>query len=59
MAEHLNLTVIAEGVETREQLAFLRRHGCHFYQGYLARPPISEAEFREEMLHGQLLRAVS
>lgn len=57
MARHLDLTVIAEGVETREQLAFLRSHGCHFYQGYLARPPISELEFREEMNHGSLLRA--
>lgn len=55
MAKHLDLTVIAEGVETREQLAFLRSHGCHFYQGYLARPPISEREFREEMQHGRLL----
>ncbi len=58
MAGHLDLTVIAEGVETREQLAFLRSHGCHFYQGYLARPPISELEFREEIQHGSLLRAV-
>jgi EAL domain-containing protein (putative c-di-GMP-specific phosphodiesterase class I) len=57
MARHLDLTVIAEGVETREQLAFLRSHGCHFYQGYLARPPITELEFREEMSHGSLLRA--
>lgn len=40
MAGHLNFSVTAEGVETRQQLEFLRRHRCAFYQGYLASKPL-------------------
>jgi diguanylate cyclase (GGDEF)-like protein/PAS domain S-box-containing protein len=39
MARHLNMSVIAEGVETDEQLNFLRRHQCMEIQGYhISRP---------------------
>jgi diguanylate cyclase (GGDEF)-like protein len=46
IARTLQLTVIAEGIETEEQLEYLRRRGCHRAQGYLlARPmPIADAE---------------
>ncbi|MES2148418.1 MAG: EAL domain-containing protein [Pseudomonadota bacterium] len=35
LAHNLGLTLVAEGVETCEQLAFLRTHGCESYQGWL------------------------
>ncbi|MCG6965282.1 MAG: EAL domain-containing protein [Chromatiaceae bacterium] len=49
MARHIGLNVIAEGVETREQLQFLREAECTYYQGYLGRPPLSGEAFREEI----------
>ncbi len=49
MAHHIGLKVIAEGVETRAQLQFLRKAECSYYQGYLARPPIPHAQFRAEL----------
>ncbi|MDH4557948.1 bifunctional diguanylate cyclase/phosphodiesterase [Pseudomonas sp. BN417] len=39
MAHTLHLQVVAEGVETREQLEFLRSHRCDFIQGYLLSKP--------------------
>ncbi len=39
MAHNLGLNLIAEGVETEAQRAFLEHHGCPFYQGYLFGKP--------------------
>jgi len=44
MARSLNLEVLAEGVETEQQLAFLRLYGCDQYQGYLFSKPIPADE---------------
>jgi len=57
MARHIGLQVIAEGVETREQLHFLRAADCAYYQGYLGRPPVSAATFREELRFSSDLHA--
>ncbi|MGZ8213382.1 MAG: EAL domain-containing protein, partial [Methylosarcina sp.] len=45
MAHTLRLKVLAEGVETEEQLNFLRIQGCDFYQGYYKSPALSAEDF--------------
>jgi diguanylate cyclase (GGDEF)-like protein/PAS domain S-box-containing protein len=44
MAQALELDVVAEGVETEAQLAWLRERGCGFAQGYLLGRPVPAAE---------------
>jgi diguanylate cyclase (GGDEF)-like protein/PAS domain S-box-containing protein len=45
MGKSLDLTVVAEGVENKEQLDFLREHGCDEFQGYFAHKPMPAEEF--------------
>ncbi|SDS13930.1 diguanylate cyclase/phosphodiesterase with PAS/PAC sensor(s) [Halopseudomonas xinjiangensis] len=47
IARSLKLDMIAEGVETEEQLTFLRGMACHCYQGYLFSPPLDETAFMD------------
>ena len=45
MAQQLGLNVVAEGVESQEQLDFLRQHGCNQIQGFLCSPALSVTDF--------------
>lgn len=48
MAQHLNLNVVAEGVETAEQFALLKQQGCPAFQGYYFSRPLPAAEYAEK-----------
>jgi diguanylate cyclase (GGDEF)-like protein/PAS domain S-box-containing protein len=50
LAKSLNLKVIAEGVETKEQKAFLLEHGCENIQGYFYSKPIPALEMYAKFL---------
>jgi diguanylate cyclase (GGDEF)-like protein/PAS domain S-box-containing protein len=48
MASHLHFEVVAEGVETKSQLDFLKQHGCQRFQGYyFHRPEPQQAWFEQ------------
>jgi EAL domain-containing protein (putative c-di-GMP-specific phosphodiesterase class I) len=49
LCENLNLNVIAEGVETKEQVEFLVEHGCSDVQGYYYSRPIDCSKFCQEL----------
>ncbi len=53
MAKHLDLKVIAEGVETEFELNFLEDKGCTIYQGYLFSKPVPNDQFTVMLRRGQ------
>lgn len=57
MAHSMDMRVVAEGVETEEQLAFLREHGCDEMQGFLFSPAVSSSELKCLLHEGKGLYA--
>ncbi|HTN67134.1 MAG TPA: EAL domain-containing protein [Burkholderiaceae bacterium] len=55
LAHSLRLQVIAEGVETMEQLAYLRQNDCDQIQGYYFSKPLAAAAFEELLRQGKTL----
>jgi len=53
LAKGLGLDVIAEGVETRAQVNFLKSHGCRYMQGFLFSRPLTGAQL-EQVLRNQV-----
>jgi EAL domain-containing protein (putative c-di-GMP-specific phosphodiesterase class I) len=47
LGQSLNLSVIAEGVETAEQLALLKQYGCDEVQGYYFSRPVPQNELAQ------------
>jgi EAL domain-containing protein (putative c-di-GMP-specific phosphodiesterase class I) len=58
LGQTLNLQIVAEGVETREQQEFLTRLGCNSLQGFLLGRPVSADRFMETITPGAALRMV-
>jgi len=52
MAHSLNMSVIAEGVETEDQRQLLLKNGCTHYQGYLFGRPVPIKQFEVLLKHG-------
>ena len=53
IAKYLKIPVIAEGVETENQLNLLRNAGCDIVQGYYFSKPLPAREFEEKILGGK------
>ena len=53
LAKSLGLTIVAEGVETPEQLEMVENMGCDVVQGYIFDKPLSESEFIEKIKQRQ------
>jgi EAL domain-containing protein (putative c-di-GMP-specific phosphodiesterase class I) len=54
MGRTMEMEVVAEGVETREQFDFLRKHGCHYAQGRLFGDAIGADEFLNLMISQEM-----
>ena len=50
IADYLSVPVIAEGVETEQQMLALKEMGCDYVQGYYFSPPVSAEEFEEFLI---------
>lgn len=57
MSNHLGLSVVAEGVENKHQLAFLKALGCQLYQGFYYSKPLPQQALLEQISDNQRLTA--
>ncbi len=52
LAKQLNISVIAKGVETEEQLQVIKLHNCHEFQGFLFSQPVLPNDFKRFLANG-------
>ncbi|WP_160168527.1 EAL domain-containing protein [Catenovulum agarivorans] len=50
LAENMNLKVVAEGVENKMQIGFLKEHYCHYAQGFWYSKPLSASELTDKLI---------
>ena len=53
MAKELNMSVIAEGVETKEELSILKKLKCNVIQGFIFDKPLSVEDFEQRLINKQ------
>ena len=58
LAQALDLKIVAEGVESQEQLDFLRHHDCDLYQGFFHSRPVKASEATRYLLPTDITKAV-
>lgn len=57
LAKGLELKVVAEGVETQEQLAYIQKYGCHIIQGYIFSQPLKAKDLEAFIVSSEKLWA--
>ncbi|MGM0768457.1 MAG: putative bifunctional diguanylate cyclase/phosphodiesterase [Pseudomonadota bacterium] len=58
LAHNLGIQVVAEGVETMEQLVFLKNHRCDFAQGYLISRPVPAATLEQSLSEDTMITGI-
>ncbi|MGF2617919.1 EAL domain-containing protein [Rossellomorea vietnamensis] len=58
LSADLNMTAVIEGIETKEQLKFLKQIKCHLIQGYIYSKPVPADDF-ERLLKGKTIKPLS
>ncbi|MEG0291089.1 MAG: EAL domain-containing protein, partial [Erysipelotrichaceae bacterium] len=55
MGTAIGITLVAEGVETKEQIDFLEKHGCHILQGFYFSKPLTATESTQYLEQHKLI----
>ena len=58
LGKTLGMEVLAEGVETVDQMDFLAEHGCHAFQGYLFSRPLAVEDFQSLVVNTPVKRRI-